>query len=195
MDNFTKVSIPVPCHEDWNSMSVQTNGRFCATCAKNVIDFSNKSNEEIHKYLYQNRGKEVCGRFRNEQLEGLKIQIPEHIFYQKMPFKRAFLLVLFATMGSFLFSCSNDDGERQSIDSVEIIDQPRYGMTAGAIMVPYYYTPQEADVTKEYEPLVYEDAADYYWEADTTAIADTTAAEMISFEEETDTLKLPDLEE
>ena len=34
------LSIPTPCTEDWNNMTPDKNGKFCAACQKTVVDFS-----------------------------------------------------------------------------------------------------------------------------------------------------------
>jgi hypothetical protein len=61
------ISIPVPCHEQWQQMTTAANGRNCHTCSKTVVDFTNMSDTEITRYLRQHKG--VCGRFRNDQLD------------------------------------------------------------------------------------------------------------------------------
>jgi hypothetical protein len=60
------ISIPMPCHEQWQNMAATTNGRHCNACSKTVVDFTLMSNDSIHKYLQQHQN--VYGRFRNEQL-------------------------------------------------------------------------------------------------------------------------------
>ncbi|MGB0884410.1 MAG: carboxypeptidase-like regulatory domain-containing protein [Flavobacteriales bacterium] len=60
------ISIPKPCHENWNNMTPTEKGAFCSNCQKEVIDFTSKSNRELAKSL---RKKEpLCGKFRPEQL-------------------------------------------------------------------------------------------------------------------------------
>ncbi|RZJ73911.1 hypothetical protein [Flavobacterium sp.] len=122
MQKRQNLSIPKPCHENWDAMSASPSGKFCASCAKNVIDFAQKSEKEILELLNKSNG-EVCGRFKKSQIDGLRVEIPESVFYTKMPFQRAFLLVLFTTMGAMLFSCSDDEGNVQSIDSVEVVER------------------------------------------------------------------------
>lgn len=62
------ISIPKPCHEDWNKMTPDAKGAFCGSCQKSVYDFSNKSDEEILE-VFEKKGKEkVCGRFTPSQL-------------------------------------------------------------------------------------------------------------------------------
>lgn len=65
MQNF--ISIPTPCHENWDNMTTQEQGRHCAKCNIVVKDFTSMSNEEILNYLQKNTG-HVCGRVREEQL-------------------------------------------------------------------------------------------------------------------------------
>lgn len=61
------ISIPEPCHEDWNKMTPTEKGRHCASCQKEVIDFTNKNNEQLFKLI--DKGSNMCGRFRKEQLD------------------------------------------------------------------------------------------------------------------------------
>ncbi len=70
-----QITIPQPCSEDWNKMTPQEQGRFCDSCRKCVVDFTNFSDTELYQYLIENKGKKACGRFRVEQLNR-PIQIP-----------------------------------------------------------------------------------------------------------------------
>jgi len=75
MKHPIQITIPQPCHEDWNKMTPQEQGRFCDSCQKCVVDFTNFSDAELYQYLLDNAGKKACGRFRTEQLNR-PIQIP-----------------------------------------------------------------------------------------------------------------------
>lgn len=68
MKRETFVSIPQPCHESWEAMTLQEQGRFCASCAKTVIDFSQMSDAQVLNYLSQSTGR-LCGRFAQDQVE------------------------------------------------------------------------------------------------------------------------------
>ncbi len=65
-----KISVPTPCHEDWNGMTPVsgTTARHCDSCAKNVTDFTGFTDDQLHAYARENKGR-MCGRFRPDQLE------------------------------------------------------------------------------------------------------------------------------
>lgn len=97
------VQIPEPCHEDWQTMSREEQGRFCGKCAHVVMDFTNKSNAEIADYLKANAGHRVCGRVRSEQL------VKKSVAPSK-PAKRyrTFFAALILVFGGMLFSSCED---------------------------------------------------------------------------------------
>ena len=64
--NNINISIPKPCHENWEAMTPAEKGRFCSACSKTVLDFTKASDREIVTYLSNN--KNTCGRFNNYQL-------------------------------------------------------------------------------------------------------------------------------
>lgn len=63
-----KLAIPKPCHEDWNQMTPVEQGRACEICQKNVWDFTNKSDVEIHN-TFKSQPQNICARFKPEQLD------------------------------------------------------------------------------------------------------------------------------
>lgn len=62
------LSIPQPCHENWDAMTPHDQGRHCASCRKTVIDFTRMSDDQILGHLSQNCGN-ICGRFETTQLD------------------------------------------------------------------------------------------------------------------------------
>ena len=60
--------IEEPCHADWDQMKPETQGRFCSSCSKTVVDFSMMSDFSIVSYLENNKHQSVCGRFGEDQL-------------------------------------------------------------------------------------------------------------------------------
>ena len=121
MEQKFKLTIPKPCHENWDEMTPQDNGRFCMNCSKTVIDFSSLLPEEIQHFFIQNKNKRICGRFKNSQLETIIIQIPSRVLYTQTNYHKMFLLALFVAMGTTLFSCQDKDGNKHKIDKIEVI--------------------------------------------------------------------------
>ena len=70
MPSKFKIQISNPCHEEWAGMQADSNGKFCSSCQKSVIDFTNFSDRELHIWFTENQGKS-CGRFKPEQLDRL----------------------------------------------------------------------------------------------------------------------------
>ena len=57
-----KAIIKEPCDKKWNELHPNDRGAFCNACSKTVVDFTEKSNEEIVEYLRTSSEKNVCGR-------------------------------------------------------------------------------------------------------------------------------------
>jgi hypothetical protein len=62
-----QLTIPSACHEDWHTMTAADKGRFCMSCHKNVVDFTNMSDREVLQHITRSSGS-TCGRFYNDQL-------------------------------------------------------------------------------------------------------------------------------
>jgi len=97
------VAINEPCHESWEKMNPEDQGRHCDQCCKIVVDFTKMSNKAIAKYLEQRTEQKVCGRFKVEQVSSLpKSRIRFSFSIQR------FAAAVFIAFGSFLFaSCSS----------------------------------------------------------------------------------------
>lgn len=67
MKNRLQISIPEPCHENWDKMTPTKQGRFCDVCSKCVVDFTRFSDGELLAY-FSNPPKNLCGRFDNKKL-------------------------------------------------------------------------------------------------------------------------------
>jgi hypothetical protein len=111
-----RISIENPCHEDWQTMTPETQGRFCGACEKTVVDFTTMSDAEILHYFSKPSVEKTCGRFRVEQLSESgtsKPNIPSERNWvpatSSKPSKAllhfAYLLVI--VMGVGLSSCNN----------------------------------------------------------------------------------------
>ncbi|WP_207632453.1 carboxypeptidase-like regulatory domain-containing protein [Foetidibacter luteolus] len=68
MKEKISLHVPTPCHEDWNKMTPTQQGRFCGSCAKQVVDFSLMTDQQVLNYFRSNTGN-TCGRFMGSQLQ------------------------------------------------------------------------------------------------------------------------------
>ena len=139
MKSKYSIQIPKPCHENWDEMSPNAQGKFCGSCQKNVIDFTNKSAVEIQNYLWEHKKQGICGRFEQTQLSRITIQIPQQILWNQVHFHKMFLLALLLTMGTSLFSCADSNGNKHKIDKVEVVDKDdlnRGQATLGMVRLP-----------------------------------------------------------
>lgn len=64
-----QLTIPEPCHENWQQMTPTQQGRFCNACAKEVIDFSTMTDIQVLNYFTNLTNEKVCGRALPEQLD------------------------------------------------------------------------------------------------------------------------------
>jgi hypothetical protein len=67
MPKTLRLNIAEPCHENWQQMTPQEQGRFCGSCQKTVVDFSMMSDQEVLNYFLKTNHN-VCGRLAPDQL-------------------------------------------------------------------------------------------------------------------------------
>ncbi|MFC4476507.1 hypothetical protein [Flavobacterium chungangensis] len=120
MKSKFKITIPEPCHENWDKMTPDATGKFCQVCNKSVIDFTNKLPDEIQHFFNTNKNQKICGRLNTSQLDSVSIKIPSQVLFSQTQYHKMFLLALFIAMGSTLFSCANLNGDKQKIEKVEL---------------------------------------------------------------------------
>jgi hypothetical protein len=109
---FERISIPKPCHEDWNKMTPDQQGAFCKVCNKSVHDFSRKSAAEVEEILLKEEEGKVCGRFSTEQIPAPKdLEIPFHLLPKNISPFRAFALAVFLVFGTALFGITDAFGQ------------------------------------------------------------------------------------
>jgi hypothetical protein len=107
-----KISIPQPCHQDWNEMNPNEQGRHCSSCAKTVVDFTNMSDDEVKNFFLAKKDERVCGRFKQQQLQQVVIDLPHNIFSIQMPVWKRFLVASLIIFSTSLFSCNTSiDGK------------------------------------------------------------------------------------
>jgi hypothetical protein len=123
MSTPVHVTIPEPCHENWQQMTPNEQGRHCMSCQKTVIDFSLMSDQEILQYI-STAGSHVCGRFNNDQLNKT---------YKERTIKRSFswryawnmVVATFLMTGNVAMAQSKGDGKKDSA-IVNNVKKPDY---------------------------------------------------------------------
>jgi hypothetical protein len=98
-----KITINEPCHENWDAMTPNTQGAFCKVCAKDVVDFSNKSLQQIKNFYSEERTEKVCARFKEEQLQELSVDDFVSKF-QYWNIAKKFAAIFFIAFGLTIFS-------------------------------------------------------------------------------------------
>jgi hypothetical protein len=108
MSKYLSIQIPTSCHEDWDNMAAVTQGRYCNSCEKTVIDFTEMSNTELVNFFSSKKAENVCGQFYNDQLNtAIAIQ------KKTIPWLKYFFTI---TLPAFLFSQkSNGQNRKQEI--------------------------------------------------------------------------------
>ena len=142
-----KISIPTPCHEDWNKMSPNNLGRHCNSCVKTVVDFTNMSDEEVKNFFINKKQEHVCGRFSSKQLHRIQIDLPSNIFQLQMPLWKKFLVASLIVFSTSLFSCE----VKQIADPKPAIEKPVEipQTTVGMLVVPdtsKYFIPADTTI-------------------------------------------------
>ncbi len=105
-----QLSIPQPCHQNWDAMTPTEQGRFCNACAKQVIDFSTMSDAQVLNYFNNIKNENVCGRAYPDQLERA-ITLPKEIK------KKKFWYWNYITM-LFLFFSKTNNSKAQTGDTL-----------------------------------------------------------------------------
>lgn len=78
-------------------------GRYCNNCKKSVIDFTEKTDEEIQQFFIDNFSQSLCGRFKNTQIQRIVIDLPQNIFSIQMPLWMRFLVACLLIFGISIF--------------------------------------------------------------------------------------------
>ncbi|MEO8770096.1 MAG: carboxypeptidase-like regulatory domain-containing protein [Ferruginibacter sp.] len=70
MAKYIQIQVDHPCSENWNQMTPNTQGSFCNSCKKTVIDFTAMTDNQLMEY-FKNNPSGTCGRFNTDQLTNL----------------------------------------------------------------------------------------------------------------------------
>lgn len=108
----TYIHIPSPCHENWNNMLPEDQGRHCLQCSKTVVDFTDWDTPAIVAYLHANATQKVCGRFNASQLDVPVEDTILQVFYSNLPLFKKMAAVIVIVFG--MASCSPKSTPQQS---------------------------------------------------------------------------------
>lgn len=102
-DMENRISVPKPCHENWNEMLPEQQGRHCLSCSKTVVDFTNWEANDILVYLQQKSNEKVCGRFNQDQVletaDFRNEQLVQSVMQARMPLLRKIAAVIVICFG------------------------------------------------------------------------------------------------
>lgn len=124
-----QLSIPEPCHENWNRMTPTEQGRFCNSCAKEVIDFAMMTDTEVLNYFSSLSNNKVCGRVLPSQLD-------REISRPKEPRKRLFWYWNYVAMFFLFFSKSNLLKAQKGKIRPDVVTTPISTKTMGIMAIP-----------------------------------------------------------
>ena len=109
-EGMQRIKIEEPCHENWNAMSPNEQGRHCQKCVKTVHEADALSDEEIWEKYSENEGS-LCIRIPAHRVE------LEQTRYSKMKFTIA------AALFTLLLSIKNKLVNAQSTDTEMKVDR------------------------------------------------------------------------
>lgn len=123
------VGIQQACSEDWGKMTPTEKGAFCRQCAKQVHNFTDKSNSEIKRTLLDLKDESICMRMTIGQEMALNAEFEAWKKQHKSNFQHVFIAALIVVFGLALFSCE-DEKDRQKISDTQvalarIIEEPK----------------------------------------------------------------------
>jgi hypothetical protein len=133
MKKSIQISIPTPCHENWDTMTPDNKGRFCASCQKTVFDFTKSSDREIASILKNTNN--ACGRFRTTQLDR-ELVVPKE--KSSLWIAASAAVVSFLTLGTQdVFAQTPVNTEQRVSETDEIIGKvalPQKRMITGTVL-------------------------------------------------------------
>lgn len=111
------LKIEQPCDEQWEKMEPNASGSYCHLCAKNVLDFTQKTPLEIAKILQESKGR-LCARITQKQMQ-LPIPVLEPTVTREfqLPFAKVAAGIVMAA--ATLASCGTDTATNNKAEYVQ----------------------------------------------------------------------------
>ncbi|MEO7984818.1 MAG: hypothetical protein ABI688_12130, partial [Bacteroidota bacterium] len=146
MSKKIQLSIAEPCHENWDGMTTVEKGKFCGSCQKQVVDFSNLSDRQVAEFFKKPSTGSVCGRFMTDQLDR-SIEIPK----KRIPWVKYFFhIALPAFLVSMKVSGQRTQGKvKMTTVAKDTTKRPDYPVIMGMIARPVNKIPVKVDTIIE----------------------------------------------
>ena len=128
MGKQIQLSIADPCHENWDQMTAAEQGRFCASCQKQVVDFTNMTDAQVAAFFKKPSIGSVCGRLYDDQLNR-NIQAPR----KTIPWIKYFFQV---ALPAFLMSAKASAQGKVIEKNKEVVTVPMLGYVGIAYNKP-----------------------------------------------------------
>lgn len=119
MKSYT-IKITNPCSNKWEEMDAVQQGKFCQQCNKNVIDFTQKSEQQIKDYFIANNNQPTCGRFYNHQIDNIVIELEASILQSNISYWQKLLVIILVCFGNQLFAIEFKLNQTENPDSLVI---------------------------------------------------------------------------
>ena len=124
----TNIVIPNPCKANWEKMTPDSNGKFCDSCSKTVVDFTSMTTDQVVDYFSNRENEKICGHFKSTQVE---IPRPKHHqflvdLYSKVELNLTIPFIKTITLSSLslcmtIVGCNNNSatGEKMPKDTIQ----------------------------------------------------------------------------
>lgn len=136
-----QLSIQEPCHESWDNMTAAEQGRFCASCQKQVVDFTGMSDAQLAAFFKKTSGDSTCGRFYADQLDR-SIEIPK----KRIPWIKYFFQF---ALPAFLASAKASSQNSLPIKKPEVCIAP----SENVLMIGKVSAPLNTETGKQYQKI------------------------------------------
>lgn len=121
-----KLTIDNPCHENWQHMEPNKEGRHCQACRKTVVDFSAMTDKEILDFISHSQG-DLCGRFDGQQLN-------RHLHETKPRRKLSWFYIWNVVIAGFLWTGKAKAQGTVCSEKTGIVEQKEMPATMGMLV-------------------------------------------------------------
>ena len=126
-----KIAIPKPCVANYDEMSATQAGRFCNSCQKEVVDFTNMTDDEIFRFFTKQKGN-VCGSIHPERLNtSFKFRKASHF---KLPGKIAAAFLFMQASMAQVFAQIKSENPVTTVSESNFTNEVKFPFTLRGIV-------------------------------------------------------------